>query len=190
MSKEYKSHNVFSRMASVIEDALTSRGISHLLASLMIFHLFLFLTVIVHETGHILVAKHYGCEAGIAQIMGFTGASGVECPDETPMSVWVQIAYAGPLISFLLGLWLWFLEPDGRARIGGLIAFMFSTLPNLAWWIPNSDAYVAVTNFSFIKTNAMIIYFSIGSIIAYLILREITERKWFLEPSSEKEFGV
>jgi len=175
---ELRSHHVFSRFVRSVEAYLSKKGLNIALISIIIFHMWVFINATVHEAGHVFVARHFGCEAGLSQLLGYIASTGVNCPDDMPVQNWWYIAYAGPLVAFVFGSYLWFLEPDGYARLGGLVAFLFSTLPNIAFWIPGSDAYKAVNEFGYSWFNALIIYAVVGSYIAFLVMREIADKKW------------
>lgn len=184
--EEPQSHQFVTRLVRSIQDSLSARGINQQIAGVILFFFFVFLTLIVHESGHIFTARMYGCSAGLQQVMGFTGASGIDCPDGTPNSIWVKIALAGPIISFLFGLWLWFVEgKDSIMRMGGLIAFLYSTIPNLSWWLPNSDMNLAIHQFGLSLITGAIICIAITGFSANLILQELTDKKWYLGEENE-----
>jgi len=115
-------------------------------ATTALYILALFASVLLHEVGHTLVAKHYGIRT--IEIVMFP-IGGVSRPEHAPKAreeLW--IALAGPLVNFLIaaGLlaWMWMRsgwialeqlrEPTDanlveRIALGNLLLFVFNLLP-------------------------------------------------------------
>ncbi len=115
-------------------------------ATTALYILALFASVLLHEVGHTLVAKHYGIRT--IEIVMFP-IGGVSRPERAPKAreeLW--IALAGPLVNFLIaaGLlaWMWtrtgwialeqLREPTDanlaeRIALGNLLLFVFNLLP-------------------------------------------------------------
>jgi len=167
---------VISRILVSVDSFLSGAGLEKGTIAFIIGMFFIYFTSIVHEMGHVLVASYLGCKAAIVKDLGFIAASAINCPATTSNLHWILICYAGPMFAFLLGLLLWFAEPNGYARLGGLIAFLYSCLPNIAPWIPQSDAMVAVTKYHMPLSASFLIFILIGGYIMYNVYQEIHDR--------------
>ena len=119
---------IFTRLGKTIEYWMSERGAPDFLITTIISAVFFFISTGIHEMGHVLVAKFLNCEAGIQYVHMWTGGSGI---GECASSSLVLIALAGPLTTFIIGLLLWFSEPDGRERMLALIMFFLSTVMQL-----------------------------------------------------------
>jgi Zn-dependent protease len=90
------------------------------------FAILLYLSVLLHEASHALVAKHYGFPVSAITLHFLGGLTTIEAEAKRPrQEFW--IAVVGPLTSIGVGLvtWgLWFVVPDGllRMAVGGLAA--------------------------------------------------------------------
>jgi len=117
-------------------------------ASMVLYVLALFASVLLHEFGHALVARRYGI--GTIEIVMFPigGVSRSERAPKAAEELW--IALAGPLVNLLVGggLWLWIRSQHGwvgledlrdptdgnlaeRIAIGNLVLCLFNLLPAL-----------------------------------------------------------
>ncbi len=87
-----------------------------------------FASIILHELGHALVARHYGVETRGITLFLFGGVA--ELTDEPPHpEAELLIALAGPFISFNLAAWLglvWLVEAtgDGSPIISGIVGLL------------------------------------------------------------------
>jgi Zn-dependent protease/CBS domain-containing protein len=115
-------------------------------ATTAIYILALFASVLVHEVGHTLVARHYGIRTIEIVMFPIGGVSRPERPPKAREEMW--IALAGPLVNLLIaaGLmaWMWvrtgwvaieqLREPTDanlaeRIALGNLLLFLFNLLP-------------------------------------------------------------
>ena len=72
--------------------------------------LMLFVSVLLHELGHSVVAKRYGIQVPRITLFIFGGVSEIATDPPNPrVEFW--IAAAGPIVSFVLGLTFWELQP-------------------------------------------------------------------------------
>jgi Zn-dependent protease/CBS domain-containing protein len=72
--------------------------------------LLLFVSVLIHEFGHSVVAKHYGLDVPRITLFVFGGVSEIAAePPSAKAEFW--IAVVGPLVSFLLAAFFWEIEP-------------------------------------------------------------------------------
>jgi Zn-dependent protease/CBS domain-containing protein len=81
--------------------ALLREGVAAAVSGLVFFSL-LFLCVVLHEFGHILVARHFGVKTPDVLLLPIGGVSRLERIPEEP-SQEIAIALAGPAVSFLIG---------------------------------------------------------------------------------------
>jgi len=161
---------------------LTGRGLGNLAIGFILFWTYLSLSLLIHEVaGHWMTAKLLGCEAAIGelrQIIGFTMVSCEMFPPAVEKSKLVLIALAGPLVSFLAGLWVWLREhPDAPIRLLALLLFFYSTIPSLIPVVPQSDVAQAI-NWGLHPVHGWLVFIIITSMIGILVGREITEKRW------------
>ncbi len=150
----------------------TKQSVSDILGAISRFIKYLFLSTFVHETGHLLVAWLLGVDVGIPSITYFVGFTPVYSDlSKLPPLVVTLIAYAGPLLALLFGIWVW--EKDKEWAI---VTFLYSVLPSLLPIMPGSDAYQAVVYGRFPLFLAWLIFFSALSLIA-LYLDEIRRER-------------
>lgn len=142
------------------------------------FFVFVFLNVMtfIHELGHYITLKLFGCHPYPPQVWFYFGATSFDCDakDLAPVEWWI-VAYAGPIAAFVVAYYLWFhFGRDSIWRLAALIGFVYGVLPNLVWQIQGTDAYFAVS-MGFSPAVATIIMVGALSYIAYLIYKEIAE---------------
>ncbi|MBV9745001.1 MAG: site-2 protease family protein [Acidobacteriia bacterium] len=116
--------------------------------STVIYVIALFVSVLLHELGHAIVARHYGIATLEIVMFPIGGISRPERPPKANEEMW--IALAGPLVNLILGIALWFgvaarqgfvsledlRQPTDanlaeRIAIGNLILCVFNLLPAL-----------------------------------------------------------
>lgn len=136
----------------------------------------------IHELGHEGMARLLGCDATSRSAV-YSGVTHFECPatlsPEEESMKFIQIAYAGPLLAFLVSLILWFgMGKNSILRIFGLTGFMYSVGPNLDPFLVGSDAFQAVTHapYALDMGIALIIYFVVTGIWGALILIELKDK--------------
>lgn len=162
---------VFTKIVRDIRDKTT---ISELMFSLIIGFIFINLSLLIHESSHVIMARILGVEAGINNLLMFTGSSVI---GSTTPSQFILIALAGPMGAFLYGLYCYFIEKDSIIRVAGIVSFFYSVIPSLAPYLPNSDMFQAIAS----GLNPLVGWFIYLVIFAYcfkLILEEITEGKF------------
>jgi Zn-dependent protease len=112
-------------MAPHAEEAQPGLGPWKYVAGLS-FAILLYLSVLLHEASHALVAKHYGFPVSAITLHFLGGLTTIEAEAKRPrQEFW--IAVVGPLTSIgvgLVALGLWFVVPDGLLllAVGGLAA--------------------------------------------------------------------
>lgn len=151
-------------------EALYDMPYAKMIFSMVVFASFLQISVFVHEFGHWFFAKLFGYESYITALNQYFGATAV--PDSVLPQHLIIIAYAGPLVAFAVGSYLWFAEENGLARLGGLLFWLYSCLPNLYPLQPFTDAFNAVKA-GFSASWALFIYAIVLSFISYEVLKEV-----------------
>jgi len=170
-------------MREFLKDLLTARGLLNVLFCFILFYVTGYISTRIHEFGHWLIAKGYGCEAVIVYSRMVTGGTWVKCPEYYPPSevkrIIIRVALAGPFISLLFGALLyWGFGRNSILRLMGLIPLLYSYLPNLLM-IEGSDMWVAVENGLHPLIALLIIIASIG-IVFFALGREVTERRYVI----------
>ncbi|MEL1250998.1 site-2 protease family protein [Aurantiacibacter gilvus] len=84
--------------------ALLDQGVGAAVSSLVFFSL-LFICVVLHEFGHILAARRFGVRTPDVLLLPIGGVSRLERIPEEPRKE-IIIALAGPLVSFVIGLFV------------------------------------------------------------------------------------
>lgn len=172
---------------SVVLDKLNNwltvdRGLSRVMASTIMFLLFMFLSTFLHESAHLATTTILQCQnGGINHVGLFTGNMGLDCsnlPDEN--MAMILIAMSAPIFMALLGFYMWFVggKNNESTRLFGIINLFYGSLPNLAYWNAGTDAAVAVS-YGLGSGWAMLIFLGITSISGYLISKEIAEKEPF-----------
>jgi hypothetical protein len=136
----------------------------------------IFLSVSVHEMTHVLVAISQGCKAGIQELSWMYGATGVgeKCPNEAM----VKIAISAPIVSFLIGLFLWFwFGKDSEARLVAISLFVWSVLPNTLPLKELPTDFSKAVEFGLPLWVAWTIHLFFTGIIFYLFSREVMEKE-------------
>lgn len=171
---------VVDKVIDYLRDIASDRGIPSVLFSMILMLLAIQLTVVAHESGHMLVANLLGCRAGIGEARFYVGWTGFDCPKEWPeerLNKTIQlIALAGPLTAFLVGSYLWFYEENGLTRVMALPFWFYGTLPNL-YVIKGTDMSMAL-QYGLNPLLGLLIYFGISAFISFAVVREVTERRW------------
>lgn len=151
------------------------RGLEFWQIALLIF-IFVNVMTFVHELGHYILLKTFGCAVHPPAVWFYFGATGFECDnkDLAPWQWWAA-AYGGPIAAFAVSYYLWaFTGKDSIWRLAALSGFVYGVLPNLVWQIRGTDAYFAVS-MGFSPIVATILMIAFMSFIAYLIYLEIAE---------------
>jgi len=171
---EIESEGVFTK---IVRDLREKSTLPKLVFSLIVGYIFVNLSLIIHEGSHVLVARLLGVEAGVNQLLMFTGVSAIG--DTTPIQ-FILIALAGPIGAFLYGLWCYFVEKDSVIRVAGIVSFFYSVIPSLAPFMPNSDMAQAIEH-GLNPLLGWLIYLLIFSYCFKLIIDEVTEKKIWKE---------
>ncbi|HDD44261.1 MAG TPA: hypothetical protein ENG63_05310 [Candidatus Desulfofervidus auxilii] len=161
-------------LTKLVKDLRKRTTIPQLLFSLIVGFIAVNLSLLVHESSHVIVARLLGVEAGISQLMMFTGMSSIG--ETTPMQFYL-IALAGPIGAFLYGLWCYFFEKDSIIRVAGIVSFFYSVLPSLAPFMPGSDMAQIIAK-GFNPLLGWIIYLLIFGYCFKLVIQEVIEGKW------------
>lgn len=141
------------------------------------FIIFASLGVFVHEVlGHFLTAILLGCTAKPSTMI-LIGATQFQCVNAAAIKN-ITIALAGPTISFIFGLALWFVDKDSIIRFAGLVVMFYSVIPSLAPFIPQSDMAYALSQ-GFNPLIGWFIFILLGGIISKEALAEIREKELF-----------
>jgi Zn-dependent protease len=108
----------------------------------LVFAVLLYLSVLLHELGHCVVARHYGHTVRRITLYLLGGVSEIEREPETAGREF-NVAFAGPLVSLALGgagylLWEFVLPPEGivsvmvwQLWVSNLTVGVFNLLPGL-----------------------------------------------------------
>lgn len=139
---------------------------------------FVFLNVMtfIHELGHYITLKSFGCSVDRPAVWFFFGATPFKCSEQDlqPWQWWLA-AYAGSLFAFVASVFLWkYFGRDSYWRLAALIGFMYGVLPNLIWHVPGTDAYFAVS-MGFPPFWATLIFVAAITYISWLLYKEIAE---------------
>jgi len=161
-----KISNILDKIADTLEEIPYGK----MLFSVIAFIGYSLLATRIHELGHFIVARLLGYTSYTTMVTQFFGSTQVV--GSINPSHLIIIAYAGPIISFIIGSYLWFLEENGLARFGAIPFWIYSTLPNLDPTVPFTDAGVAVSA-GFPLTSALIIYLVVASFVAYHLFKEV-----------------
>lgn len=133
------------------------------------------LATLVHETGHNVSASLLGYDFDSTYANMFAGGTFVD--DVEDISHIKIIALSGPLLSFLFGIYLWELEKDlFVGRIGGMVAWFYSTLPNLYPLLGGTDMYLAVVNGGLPLGLGVIIFVLVSTYVARKVGKEIKDK--------------
>jgi len=122
---ELKKLSTMTKFSKTIEYWLSEKGTPKFIINTILFLIFFAMSTLIHELGHTVVANLLGCPAAIYELHLLTGATGVAECSATSLQ---YIALAGPLVSFLAGLYLWFTEEDGKIRMLSIILFFLSSI--------------------------------------------------------------
>src|SRR3954467_8962161 len=126
--------------APTVENQVLGIGEARYAVSLA-FAILLYLSVLIHELSHTLVALHYGLPVRRISLYMLGGVSEIEKPAPTPGRE-AGIAFAGPLVSLVIGAVSWtllqFLEQGTVAHVlvqgltySNLVVGVFNLLPGL-----------------------------------------------------------
>jgi len=165
-----------------LKSFLSAKGLSNLMVAFVLFWVFLGVSLIFHEFGHVLTARLLGCKAGITSLNQVTGASSIDCSmfSEPLKNLKMQwIAYAGPLFAFGLGSYIWLFEgKDSLLRLLAMINWFMSCIPSLYPTMKGGDAYKAVHSFGASPVRAWVVFVVVTSVIAFFLSREISEERF------------
>jgi len=152
---------------------LRSYNLSDLAIAFIVGILFTNLSLIIHESSHIMVARYFKCPAKIRSLNIYTGVSEIgECSNDKM----ILIALAGPIGAFIYGILCWYYGgKDSIMRLAGLISFFYSVMPSLYPFMSGTDMYNAI-EFGLNPGYAVLIWLSISAIIYYLVALEIVDR--------------
>jgi len=161
---------------------IKERGLSRIMASAIMFLLFMFLSTLIHESVHVAATTILQCQAGGVNHVGlFLGNSGLDCSNLLNENMaMIVIAMSAPIFMALLGYYMWFVggKDNEYTRLFGIINLFYGSLPNLAYWNSGTDAAVAVS-YGLGSGWAMLIFLSITAISGYLISKEMADREPF-----------
>ena len=146
-----------------------------MIADFIVFMAFLQIGTFIHELGHALAGILLNCGGVVEFVNFFTGASYVGmCPADSRM---ILVALAGPMAGFMFGMYLWSIGKDMIFRLGGITAWMYSTLPNLFPLLGNGSDIAVAMEYGLTPFAAWTIYIIITSIVAFFIVQEIQDQK-------------
>ena len=95
-----------------------------------------FVSVLLHELGHSVVAKRYGIQVPRITLFIFGGVSEIAAESPNPQ-VEFWIAAAGPIVSFVLGLTFWELQPFFVDAVTILVLIKYLAILNFVLGIFN-----------------------------------------------------
>ncbi len=151
---------------------LSDAGLPEFLINTILFILFFGISTTVHELGHVIVGKLLCSSAGIMDLTLLTGATGVDGCSNFSLQI---IALAGPVTAFLVGLYIWFMDEDSRARLLSIVMFMVSSILQLYPKV-NLDGQQYI-NYGGSPILLWIIWFVIVGVTGNLIIGEIKEKE-------------
>ena len=161
-------------MKEKIREWVKRKGYGDLVLILILAHLFMSISVAIHELGHVLTGYLLGCPGGIIQLRIITGETGIS---RCPYSKMIIIALGGPLLAFLYGLWLWNAGgKDSILRLAGNISFAYSVIPSIMPFLRGSDMWKAIYVFGLKPWVGWLIYFGISSVCFLLWGLEVVDR--------------
>lgn len=145
---------------------------------------FLVLNTAIHETGHIISALMFGCKISGTGAGYLTGITRFSCPFEVKDNpiAFIIIALSGPYWIFFVGNLMWHFSKTSIIRLGGLLSFWYSVVPNIYPALAGSDMNAAITQFYFNPVIAWALFIITGGYLAYLTLDAITGEKWEVLP--------
>ncbi len=133
-------------LLSIIRDfqeILLKTGLPHIIVSFLMGLFALILGATIHEFGHHLVAAILGTGVPITHVQIMTGVTEFQ-----PMGngKHILVAFAGPLLAYFVGMYMWFLNKDHLIRSVGSIIVFFSFIPSFFPSLPGSDMSYAIVN--------------------------------------------
>jgi len=163
-----------------IEDEVRSWDLPTFIKNTLLFLFALIISTTIHELSHVLVGLALGCKAGIQEIYWVAGASGLDCDSlPNPELAYIITAMAGPIGSFLAGLYFFFSEGKEEMERGELssfrmfaiILFFLSGILQAFPIIPYTDFWQAI-NFGLNPIIAWFIFLLMAGIFANVIISE------------------
>jgi len=152
-----------------IEDTVKKWSLNEYLENTILGIIAFFLATFIHEMGHVIVANLLGCKAGLTHSGLITGITSIGECSNYKLQI---IALAGPLASFLTGIFIWFSESENsKLRLLAIILFLLSSVIQLVPVKP-LDGYQAI-EFGMAVWLELLIFISILSVSVNLILDEV-----------------
>lgn len=157
------------KLINTLDDILTQKGFSELWRNFLIFMILLSLTTTLHETIHVTTAYFLNCNGNVEDITFFSGLSAITCSDNDGNKL-ILISLSAPIVMFLFGLYLWFIDNHPMIKIWSLLCWFYGSIPSLSFWTANSDSNFALEHGLPILW-ALLIFIIPTSIVAFLITR-------------------
>ena len=156
-------------MLEKIEKKLKNFNLPEYVENTLLFFLALFIATAIHEASHALVATILGVKAGIMHIGLITGATGVE---ETTNLNMILIALAGPIGSYLAGLYFWFSEGENsKLRLLSIFLLLTSSVFQLIpYGVTDGMQAIKYGLNPFIELSLLVF---LASVTANLFIKEI-----------------
>jgi len=154
---------------------VNKKGLSFAEVALFTF-IFLNIMTLIHELGHFITLRLFGCHAALPVVWFYFGATPFECDTTQLLPIqWWLVAYAGALFAGTASYLIWTrMGKDSVWRIAAIVGFLYGVLPNLVWQIQGTDAYFAVS-MGFPPAWATFVMIAAMSFVSYLIYKEIAE---------------